>query len=69
MKDGRDLRAEMRELQEAAKKQERLIIGFFGLSDMSYGHLQKVGEKSGQGDTQAREDAAALENLPCDCTD
>ena len=68
-KYGRDLRAEERALRAAAEKQERPIIGFFGLSAMSYGHLQKVGEKSGQGDTQAREDAAALENLPCDCTD
>ncbi len=65
----RDLRAEERELQESAEKQERPIIGFFGLSNMSYGHLQKVGEKSGQGDIQTREGTAALENLPCDCTD
>ena len=69
VKYSRDLRAEMRALRAAAEKQERPIIGFFGLSTMSYGRLQQVGEKSGQGDTQAREDAAALENLPCDCTD
>ena len=68
-KYGRDLRAEERILRAAAEKRERPIIGFFGLGDMSYGYLQKVGEKSGQGDAQAREDAAALENLPCDCTD
>ena len=68
-KYGRDLRAEERELGAAAKKRERPIIGFFGLSDMSYGRLQKVGENSATGDAQAREDAAALENLPCDCTD
>ena len=68
-KYGRDLRAEERALRAAAEKQERPIIGFFGLSAMSYGRLQQVGEKSGQGDAQAREDAAVLENLPCDCTD
>ena len=68
-KYGRDLRAEERSLRAAAEKQERPVIGFFGLSGMSYAYLQRTGEKSGQGDAQARKDAAALENLPCDCTD
>ena len=68
-KYGRDLRAEERELRAAAEKQERPIIGFFGLSGMSYKRLQKTGEKIGQGDAQAQEDASSLENLPCDCTD
>lgn len=68
-KYGRDLRAEERELKAEAQKQTRPIIGFFGLNGMSYEHLQETGKNIKKGDSQAKEDARSLENLPCDCTD
>ena len=67
-KYGRDLKAEARALKEAAQKKEKPIIGFFGLSDMSYGYLQKAGEKSEHENNRAAQDPD-FDSLPCECTD